>query len=123
VGITRKRVNWILDADIRGFFDHVSHEWSLKFLAHRVADNRLLRLMRKWLKAGVSEDGEWSETKLGTPQGAVVSPLIANVYLHYVFDLWAKVWREKVASGEVLIVRYADDRVPRAQRAERACCA
>jgi len=111
VGITRKRVNWILDADIRGFFDHVSHEWSLKFMAHRVADNRILRLIRKWLTAGVSEDGEWSETKLGTPQGAVISPLIANVYLHYVFDLWAKVWREKVASGEVLIVRYADDLV------------
>jgi len=111
VGITRKRVNWILDADIRGFFDNMDHEWTMKFMAHRVADNRILRLIRKWLKAGVSEDGEWSETKVGTPQGAVVSPLIANVYLHYVFDLWAEVWREKVASGEVMIVRYADDLV------------
>jgi group II intron reverse transcriptase/maturase len=111
VGITRKRVNWILDADIRGFFDNMDHEWTMKFMAHRVADNRILRLIRKWLKAGVSEDGQWSETKVGTPQGAVVSPLIANVYLHYVFDLWAEVWREKVASGEVLIVRYADDLV------------
>jgi RNA-directed DNA polymerase len=111
VGITRKRVNWILDADIRGFFDNMDHEWTMKFLEHRVADNRILRLIRKWLKAGVSEDGEWSETKVGTPQGAVVSPLLANVYLHYVFDLWAEVWREKVARGEVIIVRYADDLV------------
>ena len=86
-GIQRKRVNWILDADIRGFFDNMDHEWTMKFVEHRVADNRVLRLIRKWLKAGVSEDGEWSETKVGTPQGAVVSPLLANVYLHYVFDL------------------------------------
>jgi group II intron reverse transcriptase/maturase len=118
VGIQRKRVNWILDADIRGFFDNMDHEWTMKFVEHRVADNRILRLIRKWLKAGVSEDGEWSETKVGTPQGAVVSPLLANVYLHYVFDLWAEVWREKVAKGDVVIVRYADDRAPRAQRAE-----
>jgi group II intron reverse transcriptase/maturase len=111
VGITRKRVNWILDADIRGFFDHMSHEWTMKFMAHRVADNRILRLIQKWLKAGVSEDGEWSETKEGTPQGAVISPLLANVYLHYVFDLWVEVWRQKVASGEVVVVRYADDLV------------
>jgi group II intron reverse transcriptase/maturase len=111
VGITRKRVNWILDADIRGFFDHMSHEWTMKFMAHRVADNRILRLIQKWLKAGVSEDGEWSETKAGTPQGAVISPLLANVYLHYVFDLWIEVWRQKVASGEVVVVRYADDLV------------
>jgi RNA-directed DNA polymerase len=111
VGITRKRVNWILDADIRGFFDHMSHEWTMKFMAHRVADNRILRLIQKWLKAGVSEDGEWSETMAGTPQGAVISPLLANVYLHYVFDLWVEVWRRKVASGEVVVVRYADDLV------------
>jgi group II intron reverse transcriptase/maturase len=111
VGITRKRVNWILDADIRGFFDHMDHDWIMKFMGHRVADNRILRLLRKWLKAGVSEDGEWTETKVGTPQGAVISPLLANVYLHYVFDLWAEVWREKAASGEVMVVRYADDLV------------
>jgi len=111
VGIQRKRVNWILDADIRGFFDHMDHEWTMKFVGHRVADNRVLRLIRKWLKAGVSEDGEWSETKVGTPQGAVASPLLANVYLHYVFDLWAEVWREKVAQGDVIVVRYADDLV------------
>jgi group II intron reverse transcriptase/maturase len=110
-GLQKKRVNWILDADIKGFFDHVSHEWLLKFIGHRVADNRVLRLIQKWLKAGVSEDGEWSETTVGTPQGAVASPLLANVYLHYVFDLWAEKWREKVARGDVIIVRYADDLV------------
>jgi len=110
-GIQRKRVNWILDADIRGFFDNMNHEWTMKFVEHRVADNRVLRLIGKWLKAGVSEDGEWSETKVGTPQGAVVSPLLANVYLHYVFDWGAEVWREKVAKGEMIVVRYADDLV------------
>jgi len=110
-GIQRKRVNWILDADIRGFFDNMDHEWTMKFIAHRVADNRVLRLIRKWLKAGVSEDGEWSETKVGTPQGAVISPLLANAYLHYVFDLWAEAWREKVATGHMIVVRYADDLV------------
>src|SRR5271170_2446770 len=111
VGIQRKRVNWVLDADILGFFDHLSHEWAIKFIEHRVADRRILRLIQKWLKAGVSEDGQWSETELGTPQGAVVSPLIANVYLHYVFDLWADIWRRKVAKGDVVVVRYADDLV------------
>jgi group II intron reverse transcriptase/maturase len=111
VGIQRKRVNWILDADIRGFFDNMNHEWTMKFVGHRVADNRILRLIRKWLKAGVSEDGQWSETKVGTPQGAVVSPLLANVYLHYVFDLWAGAWREKVAQGDMIMIRYADDLV------------
>jgi len=104
-------VNWVLDADIRGFFDNLSHEWTMKFVEHRVADRRILRLIRKWLKAGVSEDGQWSETKLGTPQGAVASPLLANVYLHYLFDLWADVWRKKVAKGDVIVVRYADDLV------------
>ncbi len=111
VGIQRKRVNWILDADIRGFFDNMSHEWTMQFVQHRVADKRILRLIQKWLKAGVSEDGEWSETKVGTPQGAVISPLLANVYLHYVFDLWLEAWRKKVAKGDVIAVRYADDLV------------
>src|SRR6476619_7352366 len=111
VGIQRKRVNWVLDADIRGFFDNMSHEWTMKFIEHRVADRRILRLIRKWLKAGVSEDGQWSESKVGTPQGAVVSPRLANVYLHYLFDLWADVWRKKVAKGDVIVVRYADDLV------------
>jgi RNA-directed DNA polymerase len=111
VGLHRKRVNWVLDADIRGFFDQMSHEWTMKFVQHRVADHRILRLIQKWLKAGVSEDGQWSETKVGTPQGAVVSPLLANVYLHYVFDLWVEAWRKKVARGDVIVVRYADDLV------------
>ncbi len=118
VGIQRKRVNWILDADIRGFFDQMSHEWTEKFVPHRIADERILRRIQKWLKAGVSEDGEWSETKVGTPQGAVISPLLANIYLHYVFDLWVDVWRRRIASGDGMVVRYADDRAPRAQRAE-----
>ncbi|HZW96552.1 MAG TPA: group II intron reverse transcriptase/maturase [Candidatus Eremiobacteraceae bacterium] len=111
VGIQRKRVNWVVDADIRGFFDNMSHEWTMQFIEHRVADRRMLRLIQKWLKAGVSEDGQWSETKVGTPQGAVVSPLLANVYLHYAFDLWVEAWRKKVARGDVIAVRYADDLV------------
>jgi RNA-directed DNA polymerase len=111
VGIQRKRVNWVLDADIRNFYDSLSHEWTLKFIEHRVADRRMLRLIQKWLKAGVSEDGQWSETRVGTPQGAVVSPLLANVYLHYVFDLWVEAWRKKVARGDVIVIRYADDLV------------
>ena len=89
----------------------MNHEWTMKFVEHRVADPRMLRLIQKWLKAGVSEDGEWSETKVGTPQGAVISPLLANVYLHYVFDLWVEAWRKKVAQGDMLVVRYADDLV------------
>jgi RNA-directed DNA polymerase len=111
VGIERRRVNWILDADIRGFFDNLSHEWLLTFVQHRIADPRVLRLIRKWLRAGVSEEGEWSETKIGTPQGAVISPLLANIYLHYAFDLWVEAWREKVATGDLIVVRYADDLV------------
>ena len=94
---------------MQGFFDNIDHEWLLKFLEHEIADRRILRLIRKWLKAGVSEDGEWTETKVGTPQGAVISPLLANIYLHYVFDLWVEAWREKAATGRVMVVRYADD--------------
>lgn len=109
VGITTRKVNWILDADIRGFFDTINHEWLMKFLEHRIADRRMLRLLKKWLKAGVSEDGAWSATEVGTPQGAVISPLYANVFLHYVFDLWIEEWRKRHAKGEVTVVRYADD--------------
>lgn len=109
VGIERQKVNWILDADIRGFFDNISHDWLLKFLEHRISDPRMLRLLKKWLRAGVSEDGTWSPTKVGTPQGAVISPLFANVFLHYVLDLWIDAWRKRQARGEVIIVRYADD--------------
>jgi RNA-directed DNA polymerase len=111
VAITRKKVNWILDCDIRGFFDNLSHDWLLKFVQHRVADRRILRLIQKWLKAGVMEEGEWKNTGVGTPQGSVASPLLANVYLHYVFDLWVDVWRKKCARGDVVVVRYADDNV------------
>ena len=111
VGLKRRRVNWVLDLDVRGFFDNVSHEWLVKFVEHRIADRRMIRLIQKWLKAGVSEEGEWSETTVGTPQGAVVSPLLANIYLHYVFDLWVKQWRRRSARGDVIVVRYADDAV------------
>jgi group II intron reverse transcriptase/maturase len=109
VGICKTSVNWILDADIRSFFDSVSQDWLVRFLGHRIGDERIIRLVRKWLKAGVLEDGEWSVSEEGTPQGAVVSPLLANVYLHYVFDLWAQRWRRREAKGNVIIVRYADD--------------
>ena len=88
VGISRRKVNWIIDADVRGFYDNISHQWLMKFVEHRIADRRMLRLVKKWLRAGVSEDGEWSPTKVGTPPGAVISPLYANVFLHYVLDLW-----------------------------------
>jgi len=104
-------VNWILDCDIRGFFDQLSHDWLLKFVQHRVADRRILRLIQKWLRAGVMEEGEWKDTEMGTPQGSVISPLLANIYLHYVFDLWVDAWRKKCARGEVIVVRYADDNV------------
>jgi group II intron reverse transcriptase/maturase len=109
VGIMRKKVNWILDADVRGFFDNLSHEWLVKFIEHRIADRRILRLIQKWLRAGISEEGKWSKTEVGTPQGAVASPLLANIYLHYVFDLWVRHWRKHHATGDVIIVRYADD--------------
>lgn len=120
VAIERMPVKWVLDADIRGFFDHVDHEWMLKFVQHRVADRRILRLIRKWLRAGVSENDQWSETKVGTPQGAVISPLLANIYLHYVFDLWSHAWRRKVARGAVIAVRCADDLVVGFQYCEDA---
>jgi group II intron reverse transcriptase/maturase len=108
-GIGRKKVNWILDADVAGFFDSVSHEWLVRFVEHRIGDERVIRLIRKWLQAGVMEDGTVTPTVAGTPQGAVVSPLLANIYLHYVFDLWANRWRHRPARGQVIIVRYADD--------------
>jgi group II intron reverse transcriptase/maturase len=109
VAIEKKKISWVLDADIQGFFDSISHEWMLRFLERRIADRRVLRLIRKWLKAGVSEEGEWTRSNVGTPQGAVISPLLANVFLHYVLDDWVVWWRKKYATGEVVIVRYADD--------------
>jgi len=108
VAVEFEKVGWVLDADIQSFFDTMSHEWTMKFIQHRVADPRILRLIQKWLKAGVSEEGQWSPTTIGTPQGAVISPLLANVYLHYALDLWAHQWRKQLA-GEMFLVRYADD--------------
>jgi len=109
VAITSKRVNWILDADIAGFFDTIDHTWLIRFLEHRIGDRRILRLIRKWLRAGVSEEGEWSETKVGVPQGSVISPRLANVFLHYVLDLWVHWWRKEHCHGDVIVVRYAED--------------
>lgn len=109
VALTSKKVNWVLDADVDSFFDTIDHTWLLKFLEHRIGDKRLLRLIQKWLRAGISEEGEWSETNAGTPQGAVISPLLANVYLHYVFDLWIQWWRSQKTRGDIVVVRYADD--------------
>jgi len=104
-----QKVSWVLDADIRSFFDSVNHEWLLKIMAHRIADRRILQLIGKWLRAGVLESGEWQETEEGTPQGAAISPLLANVFLHYVLDLWVHHWRKHSACGQVIIVRYCDD--------------
>ena len=109
VGISSNQVNYVLDADIRSFFDSVSQEWLVRFLEHRVSDPRVIRLIRKWLKAGILEDGVVTVSERGTGQGSVASPLLANIYLHYVFDLWADRWRRREARGAMIIVRYADD--------------
>ena len=106
--LTRK-VNWVLDGDISSFFDGLDHEWLVKFIEHRVADQRVVRLIRKWLNAGVLAAGQWSCSEEGTPQGGSASPLLANVYLHYVFDLWVQHWRKTKAKGDVIVVRWADD--------------
>jgi RNA-directed DNA polymerase len=111
VGIMRKKVSWVLDADIRDCYGSFSHDWMVKFLQHRIGDRRVLRLIQKWLRAGVLEDGGWSETEKGTPQGSVISPLLSNVYLHYVFDLWVQHWRTHRTTGDIIVVRYADDMV------------
>lgn len=109
VGLLTKKVNWVLDLDIRGFFDTIDHGWLVKFVEHRIADQRVVRLIQKWLRAGVLEDGKHMQVEEGTPQGGSASPLLANVYLHYVFDLWVQQWRRTRASGEVIVVRFADD--------------
>ena len=111
VGISSRKVNFILDADIRSFFTEVSQQWVVRFLEHRIGDTRILRLVQKWLRAGVLEDGIVTIEEKGTGQGSVISPLLANVYLHYVFDLWAERWRRREAAGDMIIVRYADDTV------------
>ena len=108
-GLLTKKVNWVLDLDIRGFFDALAHEWLVKFIEHRIADRRVVRLIQEWLNAGVMEDGKRTRTEEGTPQGGSASPLLANVYLHYGFDLWAQAWRQKRAHGDVIVVRFADD--------------
>ena len=108
-GLLTRKVNWVLDVDIRGFFDALSHEWLVKFVEHRIADPRVVRHIQKWLNAGVMEEGKRTRQEEGTPQGGSISPLLANIYLHYVFDLWADQWRKTQARGEVIIVRYADD--------------
>ncbi len=117
MGLMTKKVNWVLDADIRGFFDAIDDEWMVKLLEHRIGDRRVVRLIQKWLQAGVMVDGvqTWSES--GTPRGGSVSPLLANVYLRYVFDLRVDWWRRRHACGKVIVVRYADDCVPRTQEA------
>jgi len=108
-GIMTKKVNWVLDADVRAFFDTLVHEWLVKFVEHRVADRRVVRLIQKWLNAGVLEDGKRIRNEVGTVQGGSISPLLANVYLHYVFDLWVQRWRKRQARGDVVVVRWADD--------------
>ena len=120
VGITQRKVNWILDLDVKSFFDRVGHDWMIQFVEHRIADQRIIRLIQKWLKAGVMEEGQWFETEEGTPQGSVISPILANLYLHYVLDVWTEAWRKKVAQGDVIIVRYADDAVLGFQHREDA---
>ena len=126
MGLHRRKVGWVLDADIRAFFDTIGHDWLMRFLEHRIGprsgpmlqqtvrapgDQRVLRLIGKWLKAGVLEDGAWTEGTVGTPQGAVISPLLANVYLHYVYDLWVQQWRKRHARGQMIVIRYADDTI------------
>lgn len=120
IGLTRRKVNWVLDADIKSFFDTIDHDWMMRFLEHRIADGRVLRLIRKWLTAGVIENGKRTASLVGTPQGAVILPLLANVYLHYVFDLWTHRWRRRDAMGDVIVVRYADDSVVGFEFAEDA---
>jgi RNA-directed DNA polymerase len=110
-GIKVKKIKWVLDADISRFFDTISHEWMVRFLEHRIGDKRVVRLIIKWLKAGVLEDGAQIKAEEGTPQGAVISPLLANIYLHYVYDLWAKQWRNKHCKGDMIVIRFTDDSV------------
>lgn len=109
VALLKRKVNWVLDGDISAFFDSLNHEWLVKFIAHRIADQRVVRLIRKWLNAGVLEKGQWTCSEEGTPQGGSASPLLANIYLHYVFDLWVQHWRKTKATGDVIVVRWADD--------------
>ena len=110
-GIGRRRINWVLDCDVQSFFDKVSQSWLIRFIEHRIGDRRIIRLIAKWLTAGVLEEGRLIVTEEGTPQGAVISPLLANIYLHYVYDLWVHQWRQRCATGDIIVVRYADDTI------------
>ncbi|MFZ1834554.1 MAG: group II intron reverse transcriptase/maturase, partial [Pseudomonadales bacterium] len=116
VGLLTRQVNWVLDVDIRGFFDAIDHGWLVRFVEHRIADRRVVRLIQKWLNAGVLEEGKRHVAQEGTPQGGSASPLLANIYLHYVFDLWVQAWRKKQATGDIIVVRFADDIVVGFQR-------
>ena len=118
-GLGKRRINWVLDADIRSFFDTISHAWLIRFIEHRIGDRRIVRLIRKWLAAGVLEEGRKIETVEGT-QGAVISPLLANVYLHYVYDLWVRQWRQRQSTGDMIVVRYADDTIVGFERQDDA---
>jgi len=121
-GIKTRKICWVLDSDIQSFFDELDRSWLIRFLEHRIGDRRIIRLIQKWLKAGVLEEGSWIETSQGTPQGSVVSPTLANVYLHHVYDLWVQQWRKRHATGDVIVVRYCDDSIvgfERRQDAER----
>jgi RNA-directed DNA polymerase len=118
--IEGRKVNWVLDVDIRGFFDAIDHEWLIKFVGHRIKDERVVRHIKKWLNAGIMEDGQWRKSEEGTPQGGSISPLLANIYLHYVFDLWSNSRRNRRALGDVVMVRFADDSAPRRSRKKEA---
>jgi RNA-directed DNA polymerase len=120
VGIETRRVNWVLDADIQGFFDTLNHEWLIRFIEHRIADRRVVRLIEKWLRAGVLEDGQRTRSEVGTVQGGSISPLLANLYLHYVFDLWVQRWRQRSDVGDLVVVRFADDFVVGFEHREEA---
>jgi group II intron reverse transcriptase/maturase len=122
VGINSMKVNWILDADIRSFFDEISQQWLVRFLEHRIGDKRIIRLIQKWLKVGVLENGIVTVSDRGTGQGSVISPLLANIYLHYVFDLWAERWRRRETTGDMIFVRYADDFIVGFQHEADARC-
>lgn len=120
VGLTSKPINWVVDLDIQGYFDHMQHDWLIRFVEHRIGDRRIVRLIRRWLKAGVLDGEQWRQTEEGSPQGAVISPLLSNIYLHYVFDLWFKQSRERQKFGEAIVVRYADDIVAGFEHKEEA---
>ena len=117
-GIKARKVCWILDADIRSFFDKLDWHWLIKFIEHRIGDRRIVHLIQKWLRAGALEEDQRVETTEGTPQGAVISPLLANIYLHYVYDLWVRQWRRRHTTGDMIVVRYADDSAPRRREEE-----